>query len=176
MESRPARSKLDVIYQDGLADYRILLDRADEIKISIEKCADDAIERISSHTGAIIAASEDLNASADILVEKKLREVHDVITTVVEASMKEALGRHVTGEVTRLKSEISQIASELRGTLINARKSQATTAAMGGVVGGLLVLLLSWAFSGNGTTATADSSAPVAQQTASNTKQLPRNR
>lgn len=136
-------------------------------------------EKLMAQTGAVVAASDDLQKAADVMVESKLRELHEVITqvaeTAVEKAIREALARHVTGEATKLKGEISTIAGELRGALADARGSQTKVVGISALVGAGAALLLSWALSSSEPTATADNAAPVTQ-TASNVKQLPRNR
>lgn len=154
-----ARSKIDVIYQDGLADLRAVLELAAEVQKSL------------------ITASEDLKHSGDVMVEVKLQEFREAITTVAETTinnaLEEALGRHVTGEIIKLKGEINKITSQLHIAIGQTKQSQIVVAGLSGLAGALLATFIGLGAISSGIVTVPDSATAAAvAQTASNVKQV----
>jgi hypothetical protein len=141
----------------------------------VEELMYEANVELKKSVVVVEKANEDFRYSADKIVEEKLREFHEAITTVAENTIKEALGRHVTGEVTKLKGEIGKITSQLQSAIGQTKQSQMVVAGLSGLAGALIATFIGLGAINSGIVTVPDSSTAAAvAQTASNVKQPPK--
>jgi len=110
----------------------------------------DTNDKLTSALGVIATATEELKASADNLVDKKLidlnNHVNDLGGEKVNNMIKEALNKAVASELNAIQGKVDAITTELRALHRKAGRRQLVAAACAGGLASLLTLAVTgWA-------------------------------
>lgn len=123
-----ARTKLDIIYQEGLSDIHEVLDRVDVLKAELPAAADLLADKLNIQTGNYLAAAEKLagvlqsmaaeidRAAADAAENTKL-DIRQAAAQAVSVGFAQSVG----DEIQKVVAKIDQAAAGLVKETMTAR-------------------------------------------------------
>lgn len=138
----------------------------------------EVTEKLTLALGATAGSINEMNLSADRLVQSKLIDLNNHVNQMVGVTIKnvieQSLNAAVAKEIQSIRKEVGIIRSSLEEMHKRSFRSQLGAAAGVGLLATSLVLSIAWYAISNGMIHLRDVATPVAQQAASNVKQLPK--